>query len=117
MTAFPRARITMALESPMLFGKLWQRELERSDQKIQHANMGALFGLAFVLNLIGVIFLDLLIGPDRSPGSGLIPGLLVGVAWIATAMGINYLFSRKSFKCFAIDAGYFEFLYSLVGVL
>jgi hypothetical protein len=103
--------------SPVLFGKIWQREIRLSDQEIQNTNMGVIFGLAFILNLIGVIFLDLLIGPNSTVGSGLILGLVVGVVWVSSAMGINYLFSRKSFKLFAIDAGYFVFFYALVGVI
>jgi hypothetical protein len=38
--------------SPLLFAKAWQREAGISDEQLKSANMGLVFGLAFVLCLV-----------------------------------------------------------------
>jgi hypothetical protein len=59
----------------------------------------------------------MLIGEDASTGSGFLAGLIVGLAWIATSFGTNYLFARRSFKLYLIDAGYFVVLFPIMGVI
>lgn len=103
--------------SPILFSKLWQKELKLSDIELKNANMALIFGLTFLLNVIGAVALDLLIGKESTLISGLITGLIVSIAWIATSLGINYLFSRKSFKLFLIDAGYFVVFFAIMGAI
>jgi len=103
--------------SPILFSKRWQKELKLSDEKINSSNMVLIFGLTFLLNLIAALVLDIFIGKDSSLLTGLLKGLLVSVAWIGTALGINYLFSRKSFVLFLIDAGYFVVFFTLMGAI
>lgn len=103
--------------SPLLFSKIWQRELKLSDDEIKSANMALIFGTTFILNVVGAVFLDMLIGPEACWMNGLITGLLVGLAWISTSFGINYLFGRKSLKLFLIDAGYFVVFYAIMGLI
>jgi len=103
--------------SPLLFSKPWQKELKLSDDEIKNSNMALIFGLTFFLNIIGAVVLDLLIGKESTLVSGLISGLIVSIAWIATSLGINYLFSRKTFKLFLIDAGYFIVFFAVMGAI
>jgi hypothetical protein len=79
--------------------------------------MGMIFGLAFILNFIAAIVLDMFIGKDATLISGMLKGLLVSIAWITTALGINYLFARKSFKLFLIDSGYFVTFFIIMGAI
>ena len=103
--------------SPLLFAKVWQKELNLSDDSIKNANMGMIFGMAFILNFIAAIVLDMFIGKDATLISGMLKGLLVSIAWITTALGINYLFARKSFKLFLIDSGYFVTFFIVMGAI
>lgn len=103
--------------SPLLFNKVWQRELKISDEDIKSSNMALIFGTTFLLNVIGAVFLDMLIGPEACWMNGLVTGLLVALAWISTSIGINYLFGRKSLKLFLIDAGYFVVFYAIMGLI
>ena len=103
--------------SPLMFSKVWQKELKISDEDIKNANMGMIFGLAFILNLIAATVLDMFIGRESSLISGMLSGLIVSVAWIGTALGINYLFGRKSFKLFLIDSGYFVSFFIVMGAI
>lgn len=103
--------------SPLLFSKIWQRELKLSDEDIKSSNMALIFGTTFLLNVVGAVFLDMLIGPEACWMNGLVTGLLVGLAWISTSLGINYLFGRKSLTLFLIDAGYFVVFYAIMGLI
>lgn len=103
--------------SPVLFGKVWQREINLNDEEIGKANMGMIFGLAFLLNFISAVILDMFIGKDGTVAFGLIAGLLVSIGWIATALGTNYLFARKSLRLFLIDACYFIVYFAVMGVI
>ena len=55
------------------------------------------------------------IGPESSWQSGLQTGLTIGVAWIATAYGITYLFEQRSRRLFFINAGYYVVLFAIMG--
>lgn len=101
--------------SPVLFGKVWQKELGLSDEKIKNANMAVIFGTSFVLEFIAALVLEMFLGPDANVVTGIISGALVGIAWIATAIGTNYLFARKSFRLFLIDSGYFVVFFIVMG--
>jgi hypothetical protein len=103
--------------SPLLFANAWVRELGLSQEKIKNANMAVIFGCAFLLNLVSAAALDVILGPESDPVSGLIGGLVVGVAFIAAALGVNYLFARKSLRLFLIDAGYFVAFFAVMGAL
>ncbi|MBN1895612.1 DUF1761 domain-containing protein [bacterium] len=103
--------------SPLLFGNKWAAELGLSKEKIGQANMPLIFGSAFVLILAGAVALDLAIGRHAGLLSGFMTGLKVGILFIAGAIGVHYLFARKSFKLFLIDAGYFVVLYAVMGAV
>lgn len=103
--------------SPVLFGKAWQAELKLTTDDLRKTNMPLIFGLSFVLNFISAVVLEMFIGKDATLVFGLIAGLLVGIAWIATSLGVNYLFARKSLRLFLIDAFYFIVYFAVMGVI
>ncbi len=91
-----------------LFSKAWQREAGLTDEAIQGANMPVIFGLCFLLELVIAWMLGHLIGRTAAQPHVIMMFAVGFGAFIMTpAMGINYLFQRKSFKLFAIDAGHF----------
>jgi hypothetical protein len=103
--------------SSVLFGKTWQKELKLGNEEITSSSMSKIFGSAFVLSFIGAAFLDMFIGRESTVWSGMCSGLIVSVAWISTALGVNYLFARKSFKLFLIDAGYLVVFFVVMGAI
>ena len=103
--------------SPLLFSKSWQALSKLTDEDIKGANMLLIFGTTFILNIIGAFVLDMFIGREATLVVGLMAGLLVSLAWIATSFGINYLFTRKPFKLFLIDAGYYVTFFALMGII
>lgn len=107
--------------SPVLFGKIWQKELGISDEKIKQANMIKIFGTSFFLTFIMALGMWLLFhNMDMAKLTwkiGLSHGLYVGIAFVATSMGVNYLFQRQSFKLWLIDAGYQVVFMALIGTI
>ena len=92
-----------------LFGKIWQREVGLSDEQLTGGRnmmliMGTCFALEFIVCLtVGHMF-DFLAPSDRAKMM-IAVGLALGV--MAPAIGINYLYQRKSLKLFLVDAGHF----------
>ena len=103
--------------SPLLFAKVWQREAGVSDAQMQNANMGMIFGIAFVLSLVAAFVFALFLGPRPPLALGLGAGTSAGLCWVASSFGINYLFERKSLKLFAINGGYHTLQFTLIGLI
>ena len=102
--------------SPILFAKPWMRENGFSDEDHQGALL-RMFGGSFVLLLITSYVLSLIIGPDATVVEGLRVGLSVGAAFVAVAMGVTYLFERKSSTLFLINAGYHIVSFTIMGTI
>ena len=92
----------------VLFSKAWQKAAGMSDEKIQSGNMALIFGLTFLAEL--VISLTLWHGIARSGASDravMMMAVGFGAMIMVPAIGINYLYLRKTFAHFLIDAGHF----------
>jgi hypothetical protein len=103
--------------SPLLFAKVWQREAGLSDEQLQNANMGLIFGLAFVLCAIASLVFALFLGPRPPLALGLGAGFAAGLCWVTASFGINYLFERRSLKLFLINGGYHTLQFTLIGLI
>lgn len=103
--------------SPALFGKAWMKENGFKEEDMKDANMVKIFGLAFVLALISAINLAMFMGPEKDVSMGAAYGFAAGFGWVATFVGTHYLFERKSFKLFLINAGYSVVALTVMGVI
>src|SRR3954469_9198686 len=103
--------------SPAVLGKIWMRENGFSEEDMKKGNMAKIFGLAFVLGLIAAINLAMFLGPTADVSSGAFYGFLAGFGWVATFVGTHYLFERKSFTLFLINAGYSIVALTVMGVI
>jgi len=92
--------------SPLLFGNVWARENALSDEELKRGSPVKIFGGAFLLSLIMAANLAAFIGPDASWSFGTFAGFAAGLGWVAAALGILYLFERRSLKHFLINASY-----------
>jgi hypothetical protein len=103
-----------------IFGKAWQQQLGLTDEKLAAGNPALIFGGAFVLTLVVATALAALINvlmPDSGVLGGLLIGIEVAVAFVASSLAINYLFARHSMALFGIDAGYLVLMFALMGVI
>jgi hypothetical protein len=96
---------------------MWIKELGLKMDEQNKPNMGFIFGTAFVLEFIAAILMDAFLGPNATLSSGVLLGLFVGIGWVATSIGTNYLFASKSLKLFIIDAGYFIVWFTVIGAI
>jgi hypothetical protein len=103
--------------SPILFGKAWQKEAGISDERLAASNKGMIFGVSFVLCLIAAVAFSMVIGPEHSFFMALHSGIGIGLAWVATSFGVNYLFELKSLKLWLINAGYHSVQFTLYGLV
>ncbi len=105
-----------------LFGKRWMKELGFTEEQLkQGGGMARIFGTTLLLTF--VMGLGLAMVWHREDIStltwdvGLYHGLLIGLMFVATSTGINYLYQRKSLALWAIDAGYHVCFLGLMGAI
>lgn len=102
-----------------LFLKPWLREAGITEEMMGKRHPAIVYGGAFLLNLFASFILGHVLATYGAPDLGVSIMIAGGVAlgFIATAFGVNYLFASKSLKLFAIDAGYWIVIYSLMGAI
>jgi hypothetical protein len=103
--------------SPAVFGKAWMAENGFTEEGMKNANMAKIFGLAFVLGLIAAVNLAMFLQGENSALNGAFYGFLAGFGWVATFVGTHYLFERKSFRLFLINAGYSIVALTIMGLI
>ena len=102
-----------------IFGKAWQKATGLSDEQLKSgANMPLIFGTCFLLEFIVVLtvghMFDFLEPGDRAKMM-IAVGLALGI--MSPAIGITYLYMRKSLKLFLIDASHFIVGMAAVGLV
>ncbi len=88
-----------------ILGKVWMKEAGLSEEKIKNMNLGVTYTLASVLIVVQAYNLAALLANVNFTMS-IVYGLLTGAGWVATSLGIIYLFENRSKKLFFINAGY-----------
>lgn len=97
-----------ALWYGLIFPKAWQRAAGLSDADLARGNMGLIFGLTFAFEmLIAMVLWHLLARTDPRPFVVMMMAVGFAVGVMIPAIGINYLFLRKTLTLFLIDAGHF----------
>ncbi len=101
-----------------LFGNVW-RKAEGGAQSMQPkaGHPAMVYGLSFALMLIAAALLAFAAGPAPEVGRSMGIGLAVGIGWVATSFGVNYLFAGRRLALFAVDAGYNAVLFPLMGLV
>jgi hypothetical protein len=99
----------------VLFAKVWQREAGVTDEQLKHGTVRVFVG-SFLLAAVMAVALAAFIG-DGGAGFGALAGLATGAAWVAAALGINYLFERRSLTLFAINASYNIVTFTAMGLI
>jgi hypothetical protein len=100
-----------------LFGKVWMRATGITEEKAAQANMGKVFGVSLVLQLVAAAVLAMFIGGEATVGFAVAAGASVGVFWIAPALGVVYLFEQRSFVHWAVNAGYQAVAFTVMGLI
>ena len=100
----------------LLFAKPWARLTGQSEERLKSGNPAFVFGGAFLLNLVAAYVLAMFVA-----GTGLkfatFAGLSVGLCWVATTLGVNYLFERRPFGLWLINGGYVTLQFTAMGAV
>ncbi len=92
----------------VLFGKAWQRAAGLSDEQVKSGNMALIFGLTLAFELlIALVLAHQFAMTGASDRAIMMISIGFGAFVMTPAIGINYLYQRKSGTLFAIDAGHF----------
>jgi hypothetical protein len=101
--------------SPFLFGKIWQKEVDLSDEKIKNTNMPVIFISTFLLTVIMAVNMAIFFGGQVGLNEGLLYGFFTGLFWVSAALGVIYLYERKSFMLWFINGGYQIIMFTIIG--
>ncbi len=97
-----------ALWYGVIFAKPWQRAAGLTNSQLRTGNMGVIFGLAFAFEvLIAMVLWHLIARTDPAPHVVMMMATGFAVGVMIPAIGINYLFLRKSLALFLIDSAHF----------
>ena len=99
----------------VLFAKVWQREAGVTDEQLKHGTVRVFVG-SFLLAVVMAVVLAAFIG-NGGAGFGAMAGLATGAAWVAAALGVNYLFERRSLTLLAINASYNIVTFTAMGAI
>lgn len=100
-----------------LFAKPWMAGVGITEEHARGGNPAIIFGGAFVLALIQCFCLAAFFGPEATLQECVIYGFLAGAAWVATALGVQYLFERKPLSLFLINGGYNAVTFTVFGLI
>ncbi|MEO0464678.1 MAG: DUF1761 domain-containing protein [Pseudomonadota bacterium] len=91
-----------------LFGKVWQKAAGLNDEQVAGGNPAVIFGLCFAFEmLIAMVLWHLLVRVNPAPHVVMMMAIGFAGGVMIPAIGINYLFQRKPFMLFVIDAAHF----------
>ncbi|OJJ14825.1 hypothetical protein BKI52_40410 [marine bacterium AO1-C] len=85
-----------------LFGKVWMKAFHFTEEDLKKRSIPKTFGLSLFLAFVAALTLEMFIGVKAT----LMFGLLAGVGWVATLLGILYLFEMQTMRAYAVNAGY-----------
>ncbi|WP_395373237.1 DUF1761 domain-containing protein [Marinicella sp. W31] len=100
-----------------LFGRAWMQGFNLSEDDLRNRSVSMTFGLALLLALVTALNLDMFLGPQSDVITGLMAGLLSGVGFVATLLGILYVFEMQTLKIYLINAGYCVVTLTVMGII
>jgi Protein of unknown function (DUF1761) len=100
-----------------LFGSAWMTQTGITRERARKANMVRVYGITLVLNLVIATSLAMFIGPGANWQYGLVAGVMAGATFVAAAFGVSYLFEFRTFKLWAINAGFQVVVFGVMGAI
>jgi Protein of unknown function (DUF1761) len=105
-----------ALWYGVIFSKAWQRAAGLSNSQLRTGNMSVIFALTFAFELlVAMVLWHLIVRTDPKPFVVMMMATGFAIGVMIPAIGINYLYQRKSLALFLIDAGHFLFGMAAMG--
>lgn len=104
--------------SPFMFGKIWlQAENLTKEMAAKQGHPAFVYPIALLFLLFAAIAFSLFLGKNPSLNHSVWMGFYVGLFFVATSFGINYIFAARRWKLLFVDAGYHIVQFVLYGVV
>lgn len=104
--------------SKMLFGNIWLRENNLTEEQAAHGSAAKQFGFAFLWALVMSVNLAMFLNDDKTDLSwGAIAGFLAGFGWVSMSIFIIGLFEKRSITYMLINAGYMTVSFVVMGII
>lgn len=103
--------------SPLFFAHAWQREAGLSDATLKAGSVPVRFAATFLIGTLAGAAFAMFIGNQMTVAQATAAGACAGIAWVAAAFGINYLFEHRSLKLWLINGGYHALQFTAFGAI
>ena len=100
-----------------LFGRAWMQEFGFTEDDLKARNIPKTFGLSLILCIVAALILDMFIGAQADITFGIAAGFFAGIGWVATMLGVLYLFEMQSLRAYLINAGYCVLALTAIGAI
>lgn len=100
-----------------LFGKKWQTLVGLTDEQMKGVNPVKVYGGAFLLSFIAAAVFAMFLGPEPGVGFATGAGFAAGLAWVAAALGITYLFEQRPLGLWLVNGAYQTLQFTLYGLV
>jgi hypothetical protein len=104
-----------------LFGKIWMaaRGVTPESMKDNKGNVGAMFGITFVLDLVMAFVLDHVFGTygALTMSDALMVAGGIAIGFVIPAMIVNYLYQQAKRNLFLIDGGHWFAVFLVMGTV
>lgn len=105
-----------ALWHSVLFKNSWSKDSGSIYNSENHGNPAIIFGLSALMHLIAIVGMSVVL-KDCDAFQGLLAGLAISLVWIATSIGVTYIFVGRTLRLFLIDAGFYVVFLSVAGLI
>lgn len=100
-----------------LLGKAWMSANGFTEEDLAKRSMPLVFGVSFLLMLAAAVNLAMFIGPEASLAFGTMAGLAAGLGWVATFLGVIYLFEKRAPALWLVNGGYSTVALTAMGAI
>ena len=100
--------------SPLLFGRIWLKELKLGAEGIKQKPR--VFILSFVFSLATALIIANLLGPQPKLVNAVVTSATIG-SIVLFSLGITYQFSNKTLRHLLIDGGYHIVIFTMFGLI
>ncbi|MDB5350222.1 MAG: hypothetical protein JWN86_1469 [Planctomycetota bacterium] len=98
--------------SPVLFLRPWVRAAGREPKQDP-----MVYAVTLVSAVLAAVGFAVWLGPHPSLGSALSHGLLAGICFAASSLGLNYAFANRGLVLWLIDGGFHVARFVLIGLV
>lgn len=99
-----------------LFGKAWMRAAGLAEEQLRVRPLAPIYGATVLLNLVAAVSLAMFVG-GGDLRFGLFAGFMTGATFVATALGVTFLFEGRPLRLWLIDAGYQTLNFAVMGAI